>query len=148
MAVLLMVLIWAGVRRMGLTLAEECGVYVFSCRSPALGVMVFGLRGLSRRGRRSYRVNWFFVGAPPSGRWFWFAGVYRDGGVDPTGSIFFVGAPPSGRWFWFAGVIATRASLLQGQFVFCRSPALGAIVLVCGGYRDEGVAPTGSIGFL
>ena len=47
-----MVLIWAGVRRMGLILADKLGVYglevIVVCRSPALGAMVCGLLGVNR----------------------------------------------------------------------------------------------------
>ena len=68
----------------------------FLCRSPALGAIRCGPRGLSRRGRRSYiemfprgDCLWFaglaFVGAPPSGRLVVVCEAYRDGGVAPTG---------------------------------------------------------------
>ncbi len=71
-----------------------CGCYAF-CRSPALGAMGRGLRGLSRRGRRSYGGQGMpcfacdgamhVVGAPPSGRWVVACEAYRDEGVAPTG---------------------------------------------------------------
>ncbi len=53
----------------------------------------------------------------PRGDGWWSAGLDRDEGVSLTGdnALHFVGAPPSGRW-----------------------------VVVCEGYRDEGVAPTGA----
>ena len=55
------------------------------CGSPALGAMGCGLRGFSRRGRRSYRGDaLYFVGAPPSGRWLVVCEAFRDEGVAPT----------------------------------------------------------------
>ena len=56
------------------------------CGSPALGAMGGGLRGFSRRGRRSYRGDALFLYEPR----------------------------PRGDCGWFAGVFATGASVLQG----------------------------------
>ena len=86
---------------------------------PRLGVMGGGLRGFSRRGRRSYRGVSAFCGSPASGRWAVVCEGDRDEGVDPTGAacLLFVGAPPRGDGWWSARVIATRASLLQGRIV-------------------------------
>jgi hypothetical protein len=101
------------------------------CGSPALGAMGGGLRGISRRGRRSYRgMALHFVGAPPSGRLGVVCEGDRDEGVAPTG-----GCPcilweprPRGDGWWSARVFATGASLLQGDGpAFCGSPALGAM---------------------
>ena len=60
-------------------------------RSPALGAILGGLRGFSRRGRRSYRGKAPILGKP---RILW----------EPR---------PRGDGSWSARVIATRASLLQ-----------------------------------
>ncbi len=59
---------------------------------------------------------------------------------------------PRGDGWWCATVIATRASLLQGIarntgecLNFVGAPPSGRWVVVCDGYRDEGVAPTGEV---
>ncbi len=58
------------------------------CGSPALEAILGGLRGFSRRGRRSYRdIALDFVGAPPSGRFLVVCEAFRDGGVAPTGTL-------------------------------------------------------------
>jgi hypothetical protein len=56
------------------------------CGGPALGAIVGGLRGFSRRGRRSYRGDALALWEPR----------------------------PRGDCGWFAGDFATGASLLQG----------------------------------
>ncbi len=94
-----------------------------------------GLRGLSRRGRRSYGGQGtpciacagarHVVGAPPSGRWVVSCEAYRDEGVAPTGGkacgASRVRVPcmlqeprPRRDGAWPARLIATRASLLRG----------------------------------
>jgi hypothetical protein len=91
------------------------------CGSPALGAMGCGVRGFSRRGRRSYRdMALAFVGGLPSGRFLVVCGGFRDGGVAPTGdhAPHFVVTLPSGRF-----------------------------LVVCGGFRDGGIAPTGIVLF-
>ncbi len=86
------------------------------CGSPALGAILGGLRGFSRRGRRSYR------GMP---RVLW----------EPR---------PRGDSWWSARVIATGASLLQGDAPrFVGAPPSGRFLGVCECFRDGGVDPTG-----
>ncbi len=112
------------------------------CGSPALGAIVGGLRGFSRRGRRSYKGDALqFVGAPPSGRLWVVCGAFRDGGVAPTrGMPCSLWEPrPRGDWGWFARLFATGASLLRGRcLAVCGSPALGAIVGGLRGFSRRG----------
>ena len=84
---------------------------------------------------------------------------YRDEGVVPTGGLpAFCGSPALGAMGGgLRGLIATRASLLQGDClhfvgapprgdgVFVGAPPSGRWGVVCEGYRDEGVAPTGGL---
>jgi len=94
--------------------ACHCAGAMQFCGSPAPGAMGSGLRGFSRRGRRSYKKSWMqtslgrikkwaatparkgpviaqaqcsFVGAPPPGRWVVVCEAFRDGGVAPTKKV-------------------------------------------------------------
>ncbi len=79
--------------------------------SLALGAIVGGLRGFSRRGRRSYREMPCFVWEPR----------------------------PRGDCWWSAGLFATGASLLRGHCpALCGSPALGAILGGLRGFSQRG----------
>ncbi len=102
------------------------------------------------------------MGASPSGRWGWSARVIatrasrlriRPCGRKTCKGVFQCGSPALGAMgWWSARVIATRASLLrirppwvknlQGRVSMWEPRPRGDGVVVCEGYRCEGVAPT------
>ncbi len=116
------------------------------CRSPAPGAMGGGLRGFSRRGRRSYMGNACYLSEPrPRGDGSWSARLFATrASLLQVECLSFVGAPPPGRWvlvckaFRDEGVAPTGKCLL-----FVGAPPPGRCVVVCEAFRDEGVAPTG-----
>ncbi len=102
--------------------------------------------GGSRRARRSYgEIAPHFVGAPPSGRLWVVCEGDRDGGVAPTRAlpcILWEPRPRGDSWWSAGGSRRGRRSYGEIALHFVGAPPSGRFLVVCGGDRDGGVAPT------